>query len=188
MESAPSLSQVARLLTLLPLRARRAQYPITLLTSKPGFAAAVSAETRKMVAATVYVAVGKMKVQMEMLEEVISKEVTRQFALRFANTRFENVVSLNNPREKEGHLKPPILVRRGLVRVPLQDVKRTRSVQATVRTALKTPPQVTTKVRTRARLTERTTFSHSLRNALLKSILVVVSSSSETIRTILQYS
>jgi len=42
----------------------------------------MSAETRSMVAATVYVAIGKMKVEMETLQAVVGREVERQFALQ----------------------------------------------------------------------------------------------------------
>jgi len=64
------------------LRARQAQYPTALLASKSGFMTAMSAETRSMVAATVYVAIGKMKVEMETLQAVVGREVERQFALQ----------------------------------------------------------------------------------------------------------
>lgn len=42
---------------------------------------AMSGETRSTVAATLYLALGKMKVEMEMMEDVIGEEVMRQLAL-----------------------------------------------------------------------------------------------------------
>ncbi|GLB39615.1 putative transaldolase is important for the balance of metabolites in the pentose-phosphate pathway [Lyophyllum shimeji] len=63
------------------LRARQAQYPTSFLSSKTGFMEAMSAETRSMVAATLFVPLGEMKAQMDSLEEIVEKEVVRQFEL-----------------------------------------------------------------------------------------------------------
>jgi len=64
------------------LRARQAQYPTVLLQSKGGFMASLSAETRTMIAATMYVTLGKLKVQMEALQEVVEAEVKHQLRMR----------------------------------------------------------------------------------------------------------
>ncbi|RDB17378.1 Transaldolase [Hypsizygus marmoreus] len=64
------------------LRARQAQYPTAFLSSKPGFMNAMSAETRSMVIATLFVPLGEMKAHMDSLELVVGKEVVRQFEMQ----------------------------------------------------------------------------------------------------------
>lgn len=78
--------------TLLPsssahLRARQAQYPTSLLSSKRGLMDAMSAETRSMVAATLFVPLGEMKAHMDSLEEIVEKEVARQSELMALDLR-----------------------------------------------------------------------------------------------------
>lgn len=43
---------------------------------------ALSAETRSIVAATLFVPLGEMKAQMDYLEKIVGKEVSRQFKLQ----------------------------------------------------------------------------------------------------------
>lgn len=62
-------------------RARLAQHPTTLLQSKLGFEETISAEMRSAVTCTLHGGLGKMKVQMEALEEVINKELKYQVML-----------------------------------------------------------------------------------------------------------
>ena len=69
------------------LRARQAQYPTRLLESKTGFMAVMSAETRHMIAATMFVALGEMKAHMDVLQEIIEMEVRRQFELETLDLR-----------------------------------------------------------------------------------------------------
>jgi len=69
------------------LRARQAQYPTSLLLSKTGFMEAMSAETRSMVAATLFVPLGEMKVHMDSLEAIVAREVARQFELMTLDLR-----------------------------------------------------------------------------------------------------
>ncbi|KAF8064921.1 hypothetical protein FPV67DRAFT_160975 [Lyophyllum atratum] len=75
-KSTPDISPSAH------LRARQAQYPTSLLSAKTGFMDAMSAETRSMVAATLFVPLGEMKAQMDDIEEIVGKEVARQWELR----------------------------------------------------------------------------------------------------------
>jgi transaldolase len=64
------------------LRARQAQFPTRFLESEVGFMNVMSAETRSMVAATMFVALGEMKAHMDVLQKIVAKEVTKQFELQ----------------------------------------------------------------------------------------------------------
>lgn len=64
------------------LRAQQAPYPTALLASKSGFMGEMSAETRTMMATTMYVTLGKLKVSMEVIENAVRNEVHRQYALK----------------------------------------------------------------------------------------------------------
>lgn len=81
-----SMAPVAPLSTA-SLRARQAHYPTSLLASKSGFMAAMSSETRSMIASTMYGNLGKLKAQMDSIEEIVNKELCQQLALRAANWR-----------------------------------------------------------------------------------------------------
>lgn len=78
------------------LRARQAQYPTSFLESGVGFMNVMSAETRTMVAATMFVALGEMKAHMNVLQKIVEKEVTRQFELQ----TFDLATLYNSPRAR----------------------------------------------------------------------------------------
>ncbi|KAF5373441.1 hypothetical protein D9615_009498 [Tricholomella constricta] len=69
------------------LRARQAQYPTALLSTRTGFMEAMSAKTRGMVTATLFVPLGEMKAHMDGLEEIVAREVARQFELTTLDLR-----------------------------------------------------------------------------------------------------
>jgi transaldolase len=48
---------------------------------------AMSAETRSMVAATMFVALGEMKAHMDVLQQIVENEVRRQFDLQTLDLR-----------------------------------------------------------------------------------------------------
>ncbi|KDQ56585.1 hypothetical protein JAAARDRAFT_194578 [Jaapia argillacea MUCL 33604] len=63
------------------LRARQAAYPSNWLQSKHGFMSAMSAGARSMLAATLYVALGELKVCMDWIERTLYKEIERQMVM-----------------------------------------------------------------------------------------------------------
>lgn len=69
------------------LRARQAQHPTRLLESEGGFMNVMSAKTRNMVSATMYVALGEMKAHMDVLHQIVENEVVRQFELQILDLR-----------------------------------------------------------------------------------------------------
>jgi transaldolase len=69
------------------LRARQAQYPTSFLESKTGFMNAMSTETRSMVAATMFVALGEMKAHMDILQQIVDNEMQWQFELQTMDLR-----------------------------------------------------------------------------------------------------
>lgn len=69
------------------LRARQALYPTRLLETESGFLNAMSSDTRNMVAATLFTALGEMKAQMDDLEAIVATEVHRQFELLTVDLR-----------------------------------------------------------------------------------------------------
>ena len=69
------------------LRARQAQYPTRLLESNTGFMNLMSAETRSIISATLFVGLGEMKAHMDTLEQIVATEVKRQFELQTLDLR-----------------------------------------------------------------------------------------------------
>ncbi|KAH7926887.1 aldolase [Leucogyrophana mollusca] len=69
------------------LRARQAQWPPTFLQSKKGFMSAMSAESRSMVSAVLFVGLGKMNIHMEKIDGVIRQEVRRRVELETGDLR-----------------------------------------------------------------------------------------------------
>ncbi|KAJ6464011.1 hypothetical protein C8R45DRAFT_506327 [Mycena sanguinolenta] len=62
------------------MRARQAQHPAKFLENGSGFMSVMSAEARRMLAATVYPALGKMELQMNAIEKIVREEVAWQLA------------------------------------------------------------------------------------------------------------
>ncbi|KAF7366789.1 putative transaldolase [Mycena sanguinolenta] len=62
------------------MRARQAQHPAKFLENGSGFMSVMSAEARRMLAATVYSALGKMELQMNAIEKIVREEVAWQLA------------------------------------------------------------------------------------------------------------
>jgi transaldolase len=69
------------------LRARQAQYPTSFLKSETGFMNIMSAKSRRMVAATMFVALEEMKAHMDALQLIVENEVKRQFDLQNLDLR-----------------------------------------------------------------------------------------------------
>lgn len=64
---------------------------------------AMSAETRSMVAATMFVALGEMKAHMDVLQQIVENEVKRQFDLLTLDLR----TLYSSPRRREENYMVP---------------------------------------------------------------------------------
>lgn len=65
------------------IQARKARFPTSFLQRQSGFMSAMSAETSSMVAGTMYPILGRLKVQMELIEDVIQDALEREISLRY---------------------------------------------------------------------------------------------------------
>ncbi|KAF8801194.1 hypothetical protein BYT27DRAFT_7198501 [Phlegmacium glaucopus] len=63
------------------LRGRQAKYPTDLLTQKGGFLASLSPVSRNLINTVLGDALGKMQGEMDAIEDIVGKEVDRQFRL-----------------------------------------------------------------------------------------------------------
>ncbi|KAH7910729.1 hypothetical protein BJ138DRAFT_71132 [Hygrophoropsis aurantiaca] len=69
------------------LRAKQARCPTNFLRSRKGFMAALSAESRSVVSAVLFMGIGKMKVHMERIEDVVRTEVRKRVELETTDLR-----------------------------------------------------------------------------------------------------
>ncbi|EGO01262.1 hypothetical protein SERLA73DRAFT_105896 [Serpula lacrymans var. lacrymans S7.3] len=110
------------------LRASQAQYPTTFLQSKKGLMFTMSAETRSMVSAVLYVGIGKMKACMEKIESTIRDELRWQIELDNLDLRKIYFREPETPQRKQvKHRESPKAADRGAHNWPATSVKPSRN-------------------------------------------------------------
>lgn len=96
------------------LRGRQAKYPTDLLTQQGGFLASLSPGSRNFINSVLGEALGKMQGEMDAIENIVSKEVDRQFRLGTLNLKtlykLTAVPPTSTPKRKSVGKKPRELV------------------------------------------------------------------------------